>query len=179
MSRVGNKPVQLPKGVTIEQANGAVKVKGPKGQLEQAIPPRIEIEINGGSAQVTRTRENKQSRAYHGLMRALLQNMVTGVNAGWSKHLQIQGVGYSADVEGQLLTMRLGYSHPVEYTVPDDIKVEVEKNTKITVTGIDRAAVGHVSAVIRGFRKPDAYKGKGVRYAGEQIKLKPGKAGVT
>jgi len=179
MSRVGNKPVEIPKGVPVDQANGAVKVKGPKGQLEQAIPPRIEIEVDGGLAKVSRTRENKQSRAFHGLMRALLQNMVTGVNAGWSKKLQIQGVGYSADVEGQKLTMRLGYSHPVEYTVPDDILVEVEKNTKITVSGIDRAVVGHVSAVIRGFRKPDAYKGKGVRYANEHVKLKPGKAGVT
>jgi large subunit ribosomal protein L6 len=179
MSRVGTKPIQIPKGVSVEQANGAVKVKGPKGQLEQAIPPRIEVEDKGGMIQVTRTRENKQSRAYHGLTRALLQNMVTGVHAGWSKKLRIEGVGYSADVEGQLLTMRLGYSHPVEYTVPEDIKVEVEKNTQITVSGIDRAAVGHVSAVIRGFRKPDAYKGKGVRYADEHIKLKPGKAGVT
>ena len=179
MSRVGNKPIDIPKGVTVEQSGGSVTVKGPKGQLEQAIPPRIEVEIESGKVQVNRTSDNKQSRAFHGLTRALMQNMVTGVHAGWAKKLQIEGVGYSADVEGQQLTMRLGYSHPVEYTVPDDIKVEVEKNTKITVSGIDRAAVGHVSAVIRGFRKPDAYKGKGVRYANEQIKLKPGKAGVT
>ncbi len=179
MSRVGNKPVELPKGVTVEQSGGSVKVKGPKGQLEQAIPPRIEVAIESSKVQVNRTSDNKQSRAFHGLMRALLQNMVTGVHAGWAKNLRIEGVGYGADVEGQQLTMRLGYSHPVEYTIPDDIKVEVEKNTKITVSGIDRAAVGHVSAVIRGFRKPDAYKGKGVRYADEQVKLKPGKAGVT
>lgn len=179
MSRVGNKPIDLPKGVTVEEKSGCCFVKGPKGALEQAIPKRVAVEITSDLVTVTRDNDSKQARANHGLMRALLQNMVTGVKTGWAKKLEIQGVGYSAEVEGQTMTMRLGYSHPVVFPVPAGISIEIEKGTKITVNGIDRAAVGHVAAVIRGFRKPDAYKGKGIRYADELVRLKPGKAGAT
>ena len=179
MSRVGKKPVVIPKGVTIEIKDGVCTVKGPKGDLSRPIPERIQVEVADGQAVVTRERETKKARSLHGLFRALLQNMTTGVSDGWTKKLEIQGVGYSAEIEGSTMTMRLGYSHPVEYQVPDGITVQIEKGTNITVTGIDREAVGQVAAVIRGFRKPDAYKGKGIRYADELIRLKPGKAGVT
>ena len=179
MSRIGSKPIEIPKGVSIDQSGKTVHVKGPKGQLQTAIPPRIQIEMDGGVLRVQRGNDTKQTRAYHGLLRALLQNMVTGVNTGWKKQLVIMGIGYAADVEGQQMTLRLGYSHSVPYLIPDGVQVTVEKGTRISVEGIDRAAVGHVAAVIRGFRKPDPYKGKGIRYLGEEVKLKPGKAAVT
>ncbi len=179
MSRVGNKPIDLPKGVSFEEKNGTCFVKGPKGALEQSVPKRVAVAVADGKVVVTRNGDTKQAKSNHGLLRALLQNMVTGVNTGWTKKLEIQGVGYSAEVEGQTMTMRLGYSHPVVFPVPEGISIEIEKGTKITIAGIDRAAVGHTAAVIRGFRKPDAYKGKGIRYADELVRLKPGKAGAT
>lgn len=179
MSRVGRKPVELPQGVSVELSGGRVAVKGPRGALERPVLPNIELQVADGVVQVNRTNDVKQTRAYHGLMRALLQNMVTGVKDGWQKKLRIEGIGYGADVEGSVLTLRLGYSHHVVYEIPQGVQVAVEKATRLTVEGIDREAVGHVAAVIRGFRKPDCYKGKGVRYEGEEIKLKPGKAAVT
>jgi large subunit ribosomal protein L6 len=179
MSRVGNKPIEVPKGVSVEATGGAISVEGPKGALEQAVPAHILVALDDGSIRVTRDDDRKQTRAFHGMVRALLQNMVTGVTTGWKKELRIEGVGYSADVEGSIMNLRLGFSHPVKYDIPDGINVNVEKGNQITVEGIDRELVGHVAAVIRAFRKPDAYKGKGIRYLGEEVKLKPGKAAVT
>jgi len=179
MSRIGNKPIEIPKGVSVDQAGKTITVKGPKGQLQTPLPPRIQIELDGNVLRVSRQRDVKQTRAFHGMLRALLQNMVTGVSTGWKKELRIEGIGYAADVNGQQMELRLGYSHHVPYTIPDGVTVTIEKGTQITVEGIDRAEVGHVAAVIRGFRKPDAYKGKGIRYLGEEVKLKPGKAAVT
>ena len=179
MSRIGMKPIEVPKGVSIDQSGKTISVKGPKGQLQTPVPPRIQVEIDVGVLRVKRENDAKQTRAYHGLLRALLQNMVTGVDTGWKKELVIMGIGYAADVEGQNMTLRLGYSHSVPYVIPDGVQVAVDKGTRITVSGIDRAAVGHVAAVIRGFRKPDPYKGKGIRYRDEEVKLKPGKAAVT
>lgn len=179
MSRVGKKPVEVPKGVSADIAGETIKIKGPKGFLERGMLPGIQVKVDGNQIVVERDNEHQQTRAFHGLMRALLQNMVTGVADGWTKKLEIVGVGYSAEVAGQSMTLKLGYSHPVTYTVPAGVQVNVEKGNQISVHGIDRQAVGQVAAVIRGFRKPDAYKGKGIRYKGEMIKLKPGKAGVT
>ena len=179
MSRVGNKPIEIPKGVSVSEAGGAIHVEGPKGALEQIVPPHIEVALDGGSIRVSRDNNWKQTKSFHGMTRALLQNMVTGVTAGWKKEMRIEGVGYAADVEGSTMNLRLGYSHQVRYDIPDGVTVTVEKGNQITVEGVDRELVGHVAAVIRSFRKPDAYKGKGIRYKGEQIKLKPGKAAVT
>jgi len=179
MSRVGKKPVVIPKGVSADIAGGNIKIKGPKGFLERGMLPGIQVKVDGNQIVVERDNEHQQTRAFHGLMRALLQNMVTGVADGWTKKLEIVGVGYSAEVTGQSLTLKLGFSHPVAYAIPAGVQVNVEKGNQISVHGIDRQAVGQVAAVIRGFRKPDAYKGKGIRYKGEMIKLKPGKAGVT
>jgi len=179
MSRIGNKPIEIPKGVSIDQSGKTITVKGPRGQLQTPLPPRVQIEVDGDMLRVTRQGEAKQARAFHGMLRALLQNMVTGVTSGWKKELRIEGIGYAAEVEGQQMKLRLGYSHSVPYVIPDGVTVSVEKGTQIAVEGIDRAEVGHVAAVIRGFRKPDAYKGKGIRYLGEEVKLKPGKAAVT
>ncbi len=180
MSRVGNKPIELPKGVSFQQTAGNMGVKGPKGSLERPLPGLVQVEEQDGILRVSRTRDSKQARANHGLCRALLQNMVTGVHAGWSKELRIEGIGYAADLEGQELHLRLGFSHPVVYPIPDGVDIEVgPRGAVVKVAGIDRELVGHVAAVIRGFRKPDAYKGKGIRYADEYVKLKPGKAGVT
>jgi large subunit ribosomal protein L6 len=179
MSRVGNKPVVIPDGVSIEIKDGLCSVKGPKGQLQQAIPRRIAVEIEDARVVVRRQSDAKTVRALHGLFRALLQNMTTGVKDGWAKKLTIHGIGYAAEVQGQTMTLRLGFSHPVTYVVPDGIKVEVDKATSIKVSGIDRGAVGQVAADIRGFRPPDAYKGKGIRYADETVRLKPGKAGAA
>ena len=180
MSRVGRKPIELPKGVSFNQSGGKMTVKGPKGTLARPLPDLVQVGLKGTTVTVTRANDTKQARANHGLCRALLQNMVTGVNIGWTKQLRIEGVGYAADIQGRELHLRLGYSHPVEYPIPDGVDVEVgPRGAAITFTGIDRELVGHVAAVVRGFRKPDAYKGKGIRYADEYVKLKPGKAGVA
>lgn len=180
MSRVGNKPIELPKGVSFQQTTGTMGVKGPKGSLQRPVPAHVQVAEQGGSLQVSRVNDTKQARSNHGLCRALLQNMVTGVHAGWSKQLSIQGIGYAAELAGKELHLRLGYSHPVIYPIPDGVDLVVgPRGAQVTINGIDRELVGHVAAVIRGFRKPDAYKGKGVRYADEHVKLKPGKAGVA
>ncbi len=179
MSRVGKKPVEIPKGVSADIAGDTIKIKGPKGLLERPMLPGIHVTVEGDRVVVTRLDEDQKTRAFHGLMRALVQNMVTGVHEGWTRELEVVGVGYSAEVSGQSLSLKLGYSHPVEYPIPEGIEISVEKGSQIRVHGIDREAVGQVAAVIRGFRKPDAYKGKGIRYKDELIRLKPGKAGVT
>ncbi len=176
MSRVGNLPIPLPSGVTVEVAAGRVNVKGPKGSLSQAVVDHVGVAVADGRVGVSRDNDSRPSRANHGLMRALLSNMVTGVTRGWEKKLAVIGVGYRAEVRGNKLVLNLGYSHPVEYPVPNGINVEVDKQNVITVAGIDRQQVGQVAAEIRAWRKPDSYKGKGVRYVDERVRIKAGKS---
>jgi large subunit ribosomal protein L6 len=176
MSRIGNMPLTLPTGVTLDVADGEVRVKGPKGQLTQVLVPSVAVEVDGADVTVARAGNGKQARAYHGLMRSLIGNMVEGVTNGFEKKLEIIGVGYRADVRGSTLVLNLGYSHPVEYAIPAGIEVKVDKSTKVSITGIDKQLVGQVAANIRAFRRPDSYKGKGVRYEGEHISLKAGKS---
>ena len=176
MSRIGRLPVTIPSGVTVTVTDTTMAAKGPKGQLSRVLPSHVSVVVEGDKAVVSRVNDSKPARARHGLTRALLQNLVTGVTAGFEKKLQIEGVGYKAAVKGKSLELQLGYSHPIDYVIPAGLEIAVERNI-ITVKGIDREVVGQAAANIRGFRKPDAYKGKGVRYVGETIKLKPGKAG--
>lgn len=176
MSRIGNKPLDLPSGVTVEVGKSEVTVKGPKGQLSRTIVPSVSVSVADSVVTVERAGNGKQARAFHGLMRSLINNMVEGVHKGFEKNLEIVGVGYRADMRGKTLVLNLGYSHPIEYAVPADIDVKVDKSTKLSITGIDKQKVGQVAADIRRFRRPDSYKGKGVRYAGERISLKAGKS---
>lgn len=176
MSRIGRLPVDLPSGVTFSAAGGSMTAKGPKGTLTRDVPSHVSIAVADNQVTVSRVNDSKPARERHGLTRSLIQNLVTGVSAGFERKLQIVGVGYKADVAGKTLNLHLGYSHPIHYALPDGINVEVKKDL-ITVTGIDKEAVGQTAANIRGFRKPDAYKGKGVRYMDEVIRLKAGKSG--
>jgi len=176
MSRVGKQPISLPKGVTATVAGDEVKVKGPKGELSQSIVDRVSVAVEGDAVQVSRDDDSRPSRANHGLMRALVANMVDGVEKGFEKKLEVIGVGYRADVKGKNLVMNLGFSHLIEYPIPDGISIDVDKQNVITVQGVDKQQVGQVAAEIRGFRKPDSYKGKGVRYLGEYIRIKAGKS---
>ena len=177
MSRIGKLPIDLPKGVSIETSGGSVQVKGPKGSLSQSIPSHVDLKVEGDQLLVTRQSDMRQARANHGLMRALCRNMVVGVSTGFERKLEIVGVGYRAEVKGKNLVLNLGYSHPVEYAIPEGIAIAVGKDNSIVVSGIDKQAVGEVAANIRKIRKPEPYKGKGVRYAGEQVRRKVGKAG--
>jgi large subunit ribosomal protein L6 len=177
MSRIGRKPITVPSGVKVRIEEGVFTAEGPKGKVVQALVAGIGVEANDNQLQVTRENDERQSRALHGLMRALLANAVQGASQGFTRTLDIVGVGYRAEVKGRELHMALGYSHPVVYPLPKGIDVAVEKNTRLTVTGADRQQVGQVAAEIRGLRPPDPYKGKGVRYSDEKLKLKVGKAG--
>ncbi len=179
MSRVGRKPIAIPKDVKVHVAGTRVEVQGPKGKLETPVPPGIAFEIKGSELLCTRLNDERQQRAFHGLARALAQNAIKGVTEGFSKELDIVGVGYKAQVEGQKVVFSLGYSHPVEFRVPEGIKIAVDKQNRVLVTGIDRQKVGQVAAEIRGLRRPDPYKQKGIRYVGEVLKKKAGKAGAT
>ena len=177
MSRIGNKNIAIPSGVKVQEDAGTVKVVGPKGTLARPVVSHVELNVDGAVLSVGRTANHKQARANHGLMRALLNNMVIGVTQGFSKKMELHGIGYKADMKGKDLVLNLGYSHPINYQAPSGIKIEVLKAKVPTfvISGIDKEQVGQVAAVIRSFRKPDAYKGKGVRYAGEVIRLKQGK----
>lgn len=177
MSRVGKKVIQIPAGVTASIAGSTVSVKGPKGELSAIIPGRVTASLQGSELTFARDGEDNEARSNHGMIRALTANMVTGVSKGFSRRLEVQGVGYRAEVKGKLLVLNLGYSHPVEFAIPSDIQIQTDKDNKITVSGIDRARVGQVAADIRAFRKPDRYKGKGIRHEGEVILLKEGKSG--
>lgn len=179
MSRVGRKVIEVPKDVKVQVAERALSVQGPKGRLESPVPPGISFKLTGAELLCLRTNDERQQRAFHGLARALAQNAIKGVTEGFSKELDIVGVGYKAAVEGSKVVFALGYSHPVEYKIPEGIKIAVDKQTHITVTGIDRQKVGQVAAEIRKLRKPDPYKQKGIRYVGEILKKKAGKAGAT
>lgn len=177
MSRIGQKPIKIPQGVTVEVKADEVKVAGSRGTLLQKIQPQIKIEIDQGQVVVKRQADDKLSRSLHGLTRTLIANMIEGVQQGFSKILAVVGTGYQAKIEGQKLILSLGFSHPVEIEPPPGIKFEVEGNNLVKISGIDKALVGQVAANIRAIRPPDSYKGKGVRYQEEEIKLKPGKAG--
>lgn len=176
MSRIGKQEISLPQGVDVAVVDGMVKVKGPKGSLEQALVDRVAVEVNGQTVNVTRVSDDRRSRSFHGLMRALLANMVTGVTEGFSKALEIKGIGYKADVSGKTLNLALGFSHPIAYPIPDDISISVDRE-KVVVQGIDKQLVGAVSADIRAFRPVEPYKGKGIKYVDELVIRKAGKAG--
>jgi large subunit ribosomal protein L6 len=179
MSRVGKRPIAIPKDVKVSVSGRLVQVQGPKGKLTTPVPPGISFEVKGAELVCTRSSEERQERAFHGLARALANNAIRGVTEGFSKELDIVGVGYKAQVDGQRVVFSLGFSHPVEFKIPEGIKIAVEKQTRVTVSGIDRQKVGQVAAEIRGLRRPDPYKQKGIRYVGEQLKKKAGKAGAT
>lgn len=176
MSRIGKKPIKLPKGVVVTTADGALRVKGPKGELSRPVVSGITFNQDGDSLLVLRAGDEPSARASHGLMRALAANMVNGVTQGFSRQLEIQGVGFKAEVKGKTLVLNLGFSHQVIYPFPAGITVDVEANTKLSVKGIDKELVGQVAAELRGLRPPDSYKGKGVRFQGERVRLKAGKA---
>ncbi len=177
MSRVGKRPIQLPKGVTVSVDGSRVTVKGPKGELARTIPAEITVAVSDGTVEVKRASDVKRLRALHGLTRALLSNMVDGVSQGFAKQLEIHGVGYRAETRGGGLRLNVGYSHPVEYDAPAGISLSVEGNNVIKVEGIDKELVGQVAAELRKLRPPEPYKGKGIRYVGEYVRRKAGKTG--
>ncbi len=178
MSRVGKMPIAIPAGVTVEIAeNNVVTVKGPKGELTRALPKEMTIKKEGEEVIIERPNDLKKNKALHGLTRALINNMVIGVNVGFEKTLEINGVGYRAAKQGNVLNLSLGYSHPVEYPEPEGITIEVPDQLKIVVKGISKEKVGQCAAEIRGFRPPEPYKGKGIKYADEYIRRKVGKTG--
>jgi large subunit ribosomal protein L6 len=176
MSRIGRQPVAIPKGVQVTAQAGSVHVKGPKGELTMALVSGVSLAVTETEAVVKLERDDKNASAAYGLTRAILANLVHGVGQGFQKSLEIQGTGYRAALDGKKLVLQLGYSHPVEYPVPDGVQIKVDTPTKLTVSGADKQQVGQVAAHIRGFRPPEPYKGKGVRYEGEYIKRKAGKS---
>jgi len=175
MSRIGKKPVALPKGVTASVDGQTVKVKGPKGELKVTLVPEVSVSTGDGGISVAPREEMEIARAMWGLSRTLVNNLVVGVTEGFTSKLEIQGVGYRAAVQGKNLNLQLGFSHDVVYPIPAGIAITAEKPTMLTVTGIDKQLVGQVAAEIRAYRKPEPYKGKGVRYAGEYVRRKEGK----
>lgn len=177
MSRIGKLPVEIPQGVKVNLDRLVVSVEGPKGKLQQTIDPLVEVEVKDNQVVVQRKNDTKRARAYHGLYRKLVSNMVVGVSTGFSKTLLINGVGFRAEVKGKALVLNLGYSNPIEYLFDNDIDIAVDNN-KITVSGVSRERVGQVSAEIRSIRPPEPYKGKGVRYEDEYVRRKVGKSGV-
>jgi large subunit ribosomal protein L6 len=179
MSRVGRKVIVIPKDVKVQVRDSRVEVQGPKGKLTTPVPPGITFAVEGAELRCQRGNDERQQRAFHGLARALAQNAIKGVTEGFSKELDIVGVGYKAAVEGNKVVFTLGFSHPVVFPIPEGIKIAVDKQTRVVVSGIDRQQVGQVAAEIRSLRKPDPYKQKGIRYVGEILKKKAGKAGAT
>ncbi len=176
MSRVGKKPIPVPAGVKVEIGEN-LKVQGPKGKLEVPIPAGIRVQQNDGKLEILR--DSDEYAALHGLTRALASNAVVGVSTGFTRELDIVGIGYRADVKGKLATFTLGYSHPIEFLLPDGIDLKIDKQTHLVLTGYDRQMLGQVAANIRSLRKPDPYKNKGVRYTGEVLRKKVGKSGAT
>ncbi len=178
MSRIGKKPIPIPKGVSVTVGADAVEVQGPKGKLRQPLPPGIVFAQDDGTLVARLEREDGELRKFHGLARSLVANAITGVTDGFKKELDIVGVGYRAELKGKQVVFALGYSHPVVFDIPTGIDIVVDKQTHVTVTGVDRQLVGQVAANIRRMRKPDPYKQKGVRYTGEVLKKKVGKTGA-
>ena len=179
MSRIGKRPVAIPDGVTVTVGGGEIQVKGPKGQISGPLPAPISAKVEDGQVVLERPDDQKANRALHGLARALTNNMVVGVTEGFKRGLEIEGVGYRAEVKGDTLTLTLGFSHPVDMKVPKGLSVSMDGNTKLTVEGVDKQAVGQFAADIRKLRPPEPYKGKGIRYAGEHIRRKVGKTGAA
>lgn len=178
MSRIGKKPVEVPKGVVVSVENRTVKVKGPKGELSWICPDKIKVSVNDSTISVEKSGDSKVDRALHGLTRSIISNMVIGVSQGYQKVLEIVGVGYKAQVMGNKLVFALGYSNPIEFQLPEGIKASVDpKQIQITLSGFDKQQIGQIAASLKSLRWPDAYKGKGIRYMGERLKLKVGKAG--
>jgi large subunit ribosomal protein L6 len=178
MSRIGKKPIEVPKGVTVDVKGSAISVKGPKGSLSMELPPHVKVKAEGGGVVVERESEERQMGAYQGLTRALLNNMVLGVTRGFEKKMALEGVGYRVALQGTKLVFNLGYSSPVEFPLPKGIEAEVaEKGVAFTLKGVDKELLGQTAATIRGFRPPEPYKGKGIRYVDEKIRRKAGKAG--
>ncbi|HDP24212.1 MAG TPA: 50S ribosomal protein L6 [Deltaproteobacteria bacterium] len=176
MSRIGKQPVEIPKGVAVNITEEAITVKGPKGELTRKRVGNIDVKVSGDELILLPRDEQRQTRAFHGLMRTLVNNMVVGVSAGFTRQLRIVGVGYRGEASGDMLILNLGYSHPVEFRLPEGIQASVSKDGLIELSGIDKELLGDVAARIRKTRKPDAYKGKGIRYAEEVVRLKPGKS---
>ena len=177
MSRVGKLPINIPKGVTATLVDGVITVKGPRGELKRTLNANVSVEIDQAAIRILRQDDSLQSRSIHGLMRALVSNMVTGVSEGFVRGLEIQGTGYRAEAQGSVLSLNLGYSHPVQFVLPEGIKATVERQTIIRLEGIDKEVLGQTAAKIRAYRPVEPYKGKGVRYSGERIHRKVGKAG--
>jgi large subunit ribosomal protein L6 len=178
MSRIGKQPIPIETGIKVNVDDGRISVEGPKGKLAQTLPPGITAEIEGQQVLVRRRDDSKRQRSLHGLSRALLANAVHGVSKGFEKRLEIHGVGYRAELAGRTLKFSLGYSHPIDYAIPEGIDISVQRNL-LTVSGCDRQQVGQVAAIIRAFRPPDVYKLKGIRYSEEQLRKKAGKTGAS
>jgi large subunit ribosomal protein L6 len=178
MSRIGKLPIPIPQGVTVQYDKPYVKVKGQRGEMVKKIEEGMDVSVADGKVWVKRSRDDRAGRSLHGLTRTLINNMILGVTKGFEKSLDIEGVGYRAEVQGNTLTLSLGYSHPVKYELPPGIKVRVDKQTKMIVEGNDNYLVGEVAAKIKAFRRPDVYKGKGIRYTGEFLRKKVGKTGA-
>ena len=176
MSRIGKKPITLPKNVKISQSDGIVKVEGPKGTLSSKLPDGITMVVSDNNLSIERKSEERLVRSYHGLARTLINNMVTGVSTGFEKGLEISGVGYRAEVAGSTLKLVLGFSTPIEYSIPKGIEVKVDKQVNLVVSGINKELVGRVASEIRSLKKPEPYKGKGIKYTGEYIRRKAGKS---
>jgi large subunit ribosomal protein L6 len=181
MSKIGEKQIEIPKGIEISISGNNIKVKGPKGELNWDYPPSMDVNIQDQKLTVARPDDTKQKKSLHGLTRSLIANMVKGVSEGYTKYLEVIGIGYRVDLKGDALIFSLGYSHPIEFRLPEGISAEVDQKArplKLTLKGIDKQLVGQVAANIRALRPPDSYKAKGIRLADERIKLKPGKAGA-
>ena len=178
MSRVGKKPISIPAKTTVAYADHQITVKGPKGELSREVHPAVDLDITDNVIQVTMIEENRKNRALQGLTRSLVANMVIGVDKGFERVLEINGIGYRAQLNGKTITLNLGYSHPIDFALPDGISAEVDKNNTIKLSGIDRELLGHTAASIRRLRPPEPYKGKGIKYAEEYIQRKAGKAGA-
>lgn len=177
MSRIGKRPIPIPQNVTVTIADQHVAVKGPKGELSRTLPAEVEVVEQDGTILVNRRSESRVARQRHGLSRTLVSNMVEGVSQGFQRRLEIQGVGYRAQVQGRNLVLSVGYSHPVQIEPPEGIQLAVENNTNVIVSGINKEIVGNIAASIRAVRPPEPYKGKGIRYAGEMVRRKAGKTG--
>jgi large subunit ribosomal protein L6 len=179
VSRIGRKPITIPQGVKVQKSDLQINVAGPKGELNARVHPDVTVEIKDNTITVQRPSDVKQHRALHGLWRALIQNMLNGVTAGYSRKLELVGVGYRAEMKGKKLQLALGFSHPILFQPPDGIKIETPSQTNVTISGIDKQLVGQVAAKIRSFRPPEPYKGKGIKYEGEYVRRKAGKAAAA
>jgi large subunit ribosomal protein L6 len=179
MSRIGKKPITVPQGVTVTAQGQKVAVKGPKGQLERTITLPITVKVEGANVVVARPDESRTAKSLHGLSRTLINNMVEGVTKGYEKKLHIEGVGFKAEVAGATLSLNVGFTHTIKFPIPAGVKITVDKNVDLSVSGIDKELIGQTAATIRSFRPPDVYKGKGIMYLGEKLRKKVGKAGAT